>query len=101
MPCRSDGYDTRPRYPDLSAHLCAVLFVLDERDMLNDVLHRIDAKESGVSAGEIRRWWKEHQKIDEQRRTEERAERDKKDRRRSAIEKLTPDERKLLGLSLL
>ena len=62
------------------------------------LLDEVDWEEVGVKRAHVVNWWKAHQKEDENRRKREAERREKERLRQSAIEKLTDEERKALGL---
>jgi hypothetical protein len=76
----------------LEAMLCAVISVSP------DIIDRIDENESGIKKAMLKVWWKDHQAEDERRRKREREAAERERIRKSALNKLTPAERKLLGL---
>ena len=80
------------------AALCAVLTVLELKGSLDDALNSIDFKEAGVKRVWLEDWWEEHKKEDEIRRANEERSRITQEKVKSAISKLTPEERKLLGI---
>lgn len=117
MPCTSGptmeqeiAYERERRLPP--AMLCAILTVLEnvtvghlaidvddnERMAKSAVLDLVDWEEAGVSRREFHTWWREHKAKDEQRRAEEKAERERKRLKKSALAKLTPAEKKALRL---
>lgn len=119
MPCYSGDEDRGRGYYDdylnerrereqRDAMLCAVLSALSP-EALEAVLYTVDWKEAGVKKGQLLTWWEKHKVLDEERRVRERKAREKaaKDAaakaekekvRKAAIAKLSPAERKALGL---
>lgn len=105
MPCRDWTVEDEWRAKDaaekalLRASLCAVLSALERQgDLYENVLSFIDWRESGVTEKEFRSWWKEHKREDAERRKRQR-EADRKERlRKSALSKLTDEEKKILGI---
>lgn len=98
MPCSSDGYpDSRDtelrRLRDVEAMLCAVMSVTP-----GTVIDKIDYKEAGVSKSTLIRWWEEHRRKDDERRSRERAREAQRKAKADALAKLSPAERKVLGL---
>lgn len=99
MPCNSgpypdDDYTYRKRIEKLEAMLCALCRVVD----IADALAHIDWKEAGITEKDFRDWWQEHQRRDIARREGELARERQAKLKRDALAKLTPDERKALGL---
>lgn len=102
MPCR-DYYDNHPEayFRDVSepklkkqiafaeSALCGALAALDRAGV--DPLKVINFSEIGITPAELKKWWTEHQKLDEQHRLAE--------LKAKALSKLTEEERKALGLS--
>lgn len=83
--------------------LCAVLTVLDDgfeshgvTFYLPAVLDRVDWQEAGVTRRETEEWWQDHLEQDAARREREAVIREIK--RRTILERLTPEEREILGL---
>ena len=105
MPCR-DYYDDHPEAPykeELSVvapALCAVFRALAKEKglLMEGLLNQIDWKEAGVSKKQVLDWWKNHEEQDrlnlERKEREAAAKKLKKD----ALAKLTPEERKALGI---
>lgn len=90
MPCRSDypsDYDTRVRRDlDLATRVaCTAIRAMSRAQV--DALPK-----------ECRDWWVAHLKADDARIARENAEAIRRRRKEEALKKLTPDERKLLGL---
>jgi hypothetical protein len=114
MPCRTDddpgrdySYELRQQNEMLKASLCAVLTTLENYGfnifLPND--NTVNWKEAGVSMKELKTWWEVHKEIDKQRREREAAELKAKEekqriakRREEILSKLTPEERKILGV---
>jgi len=63
-----------------------------------DVNHYIDFKAAGITMKELNTWWKEHKAIDEKLRAEEAAKKNAKQLRKSALAKLTDEEKLVLGI---
>jgi len=89
MPCRTEdwGDDTKEEkeIQKLTRMLCSACVGLETKGWDMPTL-------------ELKKWWEKHQKEDERRLAMERAERKKNRLRKQAISKLTPEERKALGL---
>ena len=66
----------------------------------NFFLDTVDWKECGVKRKTVEMWWRKHKEEDEARRLREEAENRKKDLRKIAIGKLTPEELEVLGIKL-
>lgn len=116
MPCRSDGWETRPnfelaiaeeRIEFLEAALCAVMTkrASDLGGDPEDVYAGIDYNEAGITKKELKKWWEAHQAKDAERRAREERERQEKlEKQRKARERkkllamLTPEQRELLGV---
>jgi hypothetical protein len=105
MPCRDEWaseQEIRADYKELrlvQAGLCAVLSYLDSHQMAFPImLQSINWKEAGISEKEFVGWWEAHKVEDRMRREREAAEDRKKKLRQSALDKLTPEEKKVLGL---
>lgn len=99
MPCTVQEYGSGPSREDLEirASWCAILTVLENSGMLESVLTACDWKEAGVTKAEVLKWWAEHKEQDRKRRAWERADRKKREVKKQALAKLTPEERKALG----
>lgn len=119
MPCR-DYYDDHPEqyFRDVTepalkkqvsfaeSALCQTLLALERvlvaigpknRDLLGldtNPLTLINYAEAGVERSELEAWWKNHQALDKKHREEERLVNIKK----AALAKLSPEERKVLGI---
>jgi hypothetical protein len=98
-------YRLRDQHQKIEAVLCAVLTKLEKDDLYLSVLKDVDWKEAGVSATFVDKWWLRHKLEDEKRRLREAKEaernREKEERRKqkeAVLAKLTPEERKLLGV---
>jgi hypothetical protein len=59
---------------------------------------RVNFKEAGIRRGQLQTWWEQHQIRDNRKVHEEMAEEARKKLRKKALAKLTPRERKLLGV---
>lgn len=104
MPCRDGMEDLRrsEEYAEralIRASLCAVLTVLESDDAaFASMLKKIDWKEAGVSKREFLTWWEDHKEEDRVRR-ERMAEQLREIKiRKEALAKLTPEEKKILGV---
>lgn len=62
------------------------------------ILDGLDWREIGVSRNEVEGWWNHHKQQDERRRKREKAIADEEAARKDALKKLSPDEKKALGL---
>lgn len=91
MPCRTDDDDegsalrTYEELNRVTALLC-------------DACNRLEIAEFMPPSGALTDWWREHKKADAVRKEQERKDREKQARRRAALAKLSPADRKLLGL---
>lgn len=87
------------------AMLCAVLAAINSKVMFAQIMAIVDENEeigttdAGISSAEIRSWWMKHQKADQARREAEAKQRRELETRKAALAKLTPEEKKLLGLN--
>lgn len=63
-----------------------------------DILTGLDWKEIGVSRSEVEAWWSQHQAADAQRRKQEKEMAETESAKRKALKKLSPSEKKALGL---
>jgi hypothetical protein len=102
MPC-SDGpsYRTETVYIESgkqTSRLCAVFTVLESMGQLDLVLNQADWKEAGVSKESTRAWWTRHKEEDRQRRQREAADSARKKARSAVLSKLSPAEKKILGI---
>lgn len=89
MPCRDDyppGPTIHDQKVELEKMLCRACKLLDANEV--DYSMYLDLSE----------WWYKHQEEDRKRIEAKKAEREKKKIRKAALEKLTPAERKALGL---
>ena len=105
MPCRdewAEEQDRRAAFQELAlvrASLCAVLtFIEGDDTAFAAMLKDIDWKEAGVSKREFLAWWEEHKIEDALRRKREAEEKREKEIRKTALAKLTPEEKKILGV---
>lgn len=108
MPCRDDWVDADQMNADrrhataelgmVTASLCAVMTRLEQFMPAKDFLAQVDWAEAGVLREDFDRWWKEHKAEDVKRRRAEAKERERVAAREAALAKLTPAERKLLGV---
>lgn len=105
MPCRDPMDDPwivreglNKRLDRAEAFLCGILTVLDQSNKIKKVLDSVDFKECGFSRGELEQWWTNHKEEDRLRREEERAAQQERVIRELALSKLSPAERKVLGL---
>lgn len=55
-------------------------------------------QQCGVSFAALSAWWKEHERADAERMREEERQRKKREKREAVLKKLTPEERRILGL---
>lgn len=99
MPCTDGGvpYDTAPRH-NTEAMLCAIVRAAEKLHLTEDLISRADWGEAGVSAISFKGWLEEHRRADESRRQRELEEARRNALKRAALEKLSPEERRLLGL---
>jgi hypothetical protein len=97
MPCSDGGY-TREEEAAMererqrpAQNLCWLMGWLTKN-------HPRIADEAQFQRSDLKAWWERHQEFDRQREAAERAERQREQERLAAIQKLTPAERKMLGL---
>ncbi len=89
MPCNCDGMDAhmattyKQKADKLARLLCEMIPMISGTD--------------GCSL-ELRHWWEEHQAHDRRVAEQEKAEQDRKDRKAEALAKLTPADRRILGV---
>lgn len=74
--------------------LCAILTGLSKEE--RDTLLYSDARDAKMR--DVAAWWETHEKADKERKKRERQENKEKKERDEAMSKLTPKERKVLGL---
>lgn len=103
MPCfdgrERPGYDSgyadgRGELRRVEAMLCAALRVIDKHGLGKE----IDYKEGGFGNADLQRWWANHQRQDALRLERERRIAREKAEKEAILRKLTPLERKKLGL---
>lgn len=115
MPCY-DGRDRgeemvqiasgeRARAERAEALLCAVLTQLEKDNLLATVMSVANWDEAGISYAYAHDWWEKHKAMDEVRRKKEaeylarNAEKEaRKKRKQEVLAKLSPEERKILGV---
>jgi len=80
--------------------LCAVFRKLEAEHglLMEGFLNQIDWRGAGVTKKEVLSWWNTHKEQDERRREREAQEAAAKKLKKAALAKLTPEERKLLGV---
>lgn len=107
MPCRDWTVEDEWRMRDakemvmLRSSLCAVLTKMESnmpKKTFEQWMDAIDWKESGVTKDELMTWWEDHKEEDARRRAREAKEAAEKKIRKQALAKLTPEERKILGV---
>lgn len=86
----SDVYASRD---DLIPMLCALIASLNDNDF-DRIVYNARSKESR----ELANWWEEHQEADKQRIKEEEQQKEYERKLKTALDKLTKEERRLLGL---
>lgn len=90
MPCRYGG--------PIDDHEATIARLNDVTSMLCRVLGRLRADQIDGLDADVRAWWADHQRRDlERRRLEEKQAQEREDRA-AALRKLTPRERRLLGV---
>jgi len=107
MPCRDWTVEDEWRMKGakemsmLRASLCAVLTKMETnmpKKTFGQWMDAIDWKEAGVTKRELMTWWEEHKAADSRRRVREAKEAAEKKIRDEALAKLTPEEKKILGV---
>lgn len=102
MPCYTDYGDAstdalikeKDKSAKFEATLCGLMTYLENNGYLEDALRSIDWKEVGIKRSGHEKWWYEHKEKDARRREEERRE----IRRKELIEKMSEEDREILGL---
>lgn len=102
MPCSDGGIPYPPSKEELldrqtPAMLCAIFSALSPTQRAN-AMQEADWTEAGVSLKEFSDWWKMHQVRDSERRAQEARQKKAAEARAEAMSKLSPAERKALGL---
>ena len=90
MPCndgRENTYTVYVESGNQTKRLCAVFSVLQQAGTLETTLDKVNWTEAGVSRRSTEEWWVRHQEEDLFRR-----------RREAVLNKLSPEERKILGV---
>lgn len=107
MPCyvESDPEEEKRHIQEvnqLSACLCSALKYMQGRAMLSEFFEYIDEEECNFSAASfLREWWKKHLRQDEIRKQKEVEMKKEEKIKRDALNKLSDEEKKLLGLKWL
>ncbi len=97
MPCSDGGWpgdaivEHSQRADRLARMLCGVMTTLK-------AYHPVIVRELCAEDKELADWWKQHQEFDRRRIERENADKAKKQAKNAALAKLTPEERKALGL---
>lgn len=81
---------------NFEAALCAVLTVCEKENI--NVIDMIDYAEAGITKKQVESWWEEHKEKDAIRRKTEREAKRKEELKQQALKKLSPAERKALGI---
>lgn len=81
---------------NFEAALCAVLSVCESENI--NVIDMIDYAEAGITKKQVESWWKNHKAKDAKRREAEREAKRKEELKQKALKKLSPAERKALGI---
>ncbi len=100
MPCRDGGPSPEQvrEERDIPKVLCALLTRLEASASLDRVLAECDWVEAGVEVEWVRAWWAKHKIEDALRRKYEAARREEQRVAAEARAKLTPEERRALGI---
>jgi hypothetical protein len=121
MPCNDSRDDYGVTVPDkeyndlkdTEAMLCGITKVLESHrdqciigvennggeNILDNVLNDVDWKEVGTSKKKFYAWWTKHKAADAAKKADKELICDKANRVKAALKKLTPEERKLLGIN--
>lgn len=105
MPCYDGGpspyadeeaRQARDALSQRDAMLCAILHAVEARgpNAIDQLLEEVNWKEAGMLPSDVLRWWSKHKRADKERRKREAEEK----ARRTLIDRLTPEERRLLRL---
>lgn len=104
MPC-TNGPSLAEQYHDmasenrkLTAMLCGTLRAIENFGLLGSVLKSVNEVECGVNGAKILVWFNRHKEEDAKRKAAEQAKQKAENLKREALAKLTPEERKALGL---
>lgn len=109
MPCRCDDYPPVPTQADMykkeadkvTELLCSFCEMVERATQLDDGCMRVG--DLTLMPSKVRDWWEAHKEVDRKRREKEEAERKRREAadklRKDALAKLTPAEKKVLGLS--
>ena len=81
-----------------TSRLCAVFTVLEREGLLDKILSQCDWNEAGVSKLSTEQWWLRHKREDRERRQREFEEKQRKLARQKVLNKLSDDEKKILGV---
>ena len=79
---------------DYAPDLCRIL-----RGMTTEQMESIVYNPRNRMARDLANWWEDHQEVDRKREAKEAADRELAAKRKAALEKLSPEERKVLGLN--
>jgi hypothetical protein len=83
----------------IQAMLCGICTSMEKDGSMEVTLSLVDWKEAGVSRYEFEAWWSEHKDKDKARRLQEHHEKKRQKNIDKALRKLTPAERRILGLN--
>ena len=108
MPCNDggdihpvDAYHTRKELEFVEAILCAVLTAIEKRwgSLRDSFLYEyMDFRDAGFTEKQMLHWWDKHKARDAERRKRENEAAQKEKLKKQALAKLTPAERKALGI---
>lgn len=101
MPCYDGRDNIREVYVEKgtqTARLCAVFKVLEQQHRLHQTLDACDWYGSGVSKKSTLEWWERHKREDAERIAREQAEREREQRRKKVLAKLSKEELQLLNI---
>lgn len=102
-PCRDGGPSAEQirEERDIPKVLCAILTCMEKHGdpkYIDNFFADVDWQEAGVDVDWVRAWWEKHKIEDRYRREREAAQRREDEIARAARERLTPEERRILGI---
>ena len=103
MPCYDGAAEmtaAEERANEFESLLCGIATVLEQQNMLDNVLRAVNWSETGLGRYHFDRWWHDHKVQDKQRRMEDQAQKEAEKLRQSVLSKLTPEERRVLGIKM-
>lgn len=87
----------------LEASLCSILRILEsskvcDGPILQKILEEVDWKEAGITERQLYNWWNQHKKKDKERHIREQVQARRNAIKKTALAKLTDEERRALGI---